>query len=362
MYAYIYSGETSFETLPSLTIDKKSINFFIKPLMAGSQFQQQIQGPETWQLTFFKQTKFSITLTVRLYEKPLSSDESNCIAKAAWFNNEFQTANNEQFSQAMSQFLRGSGALSLDQLMPTTQARYLVNDRSGLAYFSASADQFRRVVLCQALAVAYSQVMSQCMEQLSTTLKGKKYSEILTLYEQILFFNASDYFSLPVKLERHELFTVWKLVRDHWHLNELNRELTGQLSSVATFLQGYRDRVEMKSRQEERQRQYQREKNQERRDKQATEARGEERERRRKRERDEERIRQQREEEQREAEKTIAEREAKRDRKINYAIGFASLLLTFLSIVSLVELTPEHFSQAYKNWVTPVIENISDTE
>nr|WP_295714129.1 hypothetical protein [uncultured Halomonas sp.] len=75
MYAYIYSGETAVETLPSLTIDKKSINFFIKPLMAGSQFQQQIQGPETWQLTFFKQTKFSITLTVRLYEKPLSSDE-----------------------------------------------------------------------------------------------------------------------------------------------------------------------------------------------------------------------------------------------------------------------------------------------
>lgn len=360
MYAYIYCGEASNETGSALTIGQKNVDFFIKPVKNGCAFQQQPQGPETWQLTFFKQTKFPITLTVRIYEKPFTYEEANFVAKAAWFNNEFETANNEQFSHAMSQFLRGSGALSLDQLVPTTQARYLVNDRSGLAYFSSSADQFKRVVLCQALAVAYMQVISHCMERLNTTLKSSKYAELQALYEQILFFNASDYFSLPVKLERHELFSVWKLIRDHWHLNELNNELTNQLSSVATFLQGHRDRVDIKVRQEERQRQRQQDKDQALRDKQALEAQWEAREWRHTREREEERIRQQHEQQQLDAEKAIAKREAKRDRKINMAIGIGSLLLAFLSIISLVELTPGHFKQAYDNWITPVIEKISD--
>ncbi|MFN3882771.1 MAG: hypothetical protein ACK4L8_15220 [Nitrincola lacisaponensis] len=309
MYAYIniISCNEKPQSLQPLRINQGSVSFFINALCSNCAFEQQYINPNSYVLTFFSGTGFELTLQVEFFLQPLTPEQSKDVkAKAAWFNNGYQTGNNDQYAQSMSQFLRGSDALQLDSLTATTQNRYLVNDRSGLAYFSGDSDQFRRIVLCQALAVAYSQVMSQCVEQLTTTLRSDDCDALLSLYEQILFFNASDYFAHPVKLERHELFTAWNLIRDHWHLNELNEELTNQLSSAAKFLQANRDREKQEAKQE------------------------------------------------------AEARQTKRDRKANFAIGFATLLLTFLSIVSLVELTPDHFSSAYQNWIAPVIESTSN--
>ena len=309
MYAYIniIGCNEKPQSLQPLRINQGNVSFFINALSSNCGFEQQSNNPDSYVLTFFSGTEFELTLQVEFFLQPLTPEQSKVVkAKAAWFNNGYQTGNNDQYAQSMSQFLRGSDALQLDSLTATTQNRYLVNDRSGLAYFSGDSDQFRRIVLCQALAVAYSQVMSQCVEQLTTTLRSDDCDALLSLYEQILFFNASDYFAHPVKLERHELFTAWNLIRDHWHLNELNEELTNQLSSAAKFLQANRDREKQEAKQE------------------------------------------------------AEARQTKRDRKANFAIGFATLLLTFLSIVSLVELTPDHFSSAYQNWIAPVIESTSN--
>lgn len=352
MYAYINIVSKAPSKLSPLTIDKNEIGFFIKPVLTSSDLLQTTASSDTWVLTFFKNTPFATTLEVVLSEQQ-EPDNSPLVtrakAKAVWFNNEFKSENNERFGSQMSQFLRGSNALSLDKLIATTNAHHLINDRDGLAYFSGNAEQFKRIVLCLALALAYSQVMSQCVDSLTAALKkDKNHTALLSLYEQILFFNASDYFSHPVRLDRHELFTVWKLIRDHWHLDELNSELTSQLTSVASFLQSHRDREELKAREEARQRQREREKEEDLRHRQIA---------------DEKRAAEKMAADEKiEAEKRAEALQSRRDRKINYAIGFASLLLTFLSVLSLVQLTPEHFDEAYQNWVAPVIDNMSNTE
>jgi hypothetical protein len=170
-----------------------------------------------------------------------------------------------------------------------------------LTYLSPDQEQFERVVLCQSLAVAYSEVLNQCMTQLTEVLKAKRYADLQQLYEQVIQFNASDYFSRAIKQDRHVLSTIWDALRCHWHLDEVNKELTSQLTSVAGYLQARRDR-------------------------------------------------------------NADTRQARRDRQLNYALGIGSLLFTLLSAASLVELTPEHFSAAYDNWIAPVVDQANPAE
>ncbi|WP_311944521.1 hypothetical protein [Halomonas piscis] len=329
MYAYITAGGNGNSDLAPLRIGKGKVSFFIKPLKNYCHFSQHPQNPDTWYLTFFNQTEFAIDLTVRVMKEPMPKDEAlanRVLAKAVWFNNEFQSSNNEKFAEDMSQFLRGSSALTMDKLIPTTHGHHLVTDRNGLAYLSGNADQFKRIVLCLSLAVAYSQILRRCEERLTFALKRREYDSLPELYENILFFNASDYFSHPVSLDRHELFAVWKLIRDHWHIDEINEELTEQLAGVSSLLKEHREQEAAKFRLEAAERKRNAEKAA-----------------------DERRM--------------IAEKkEQRKDRKFNVTIGIASLVVGIFSIISLVEITPTHFKQAYQNWVTPVIENMSDSE
>lgn len=318
--------------------EKDDVLFLISPMTAYRTLHQSREDPNCWELTFFLHSGFSLTLNVTLATTPLPDSDwryQNVLAKAIWLKKEQYQSVTEQQIQDISQFLRRSNAVGRSSMKLTTHDRYLVNDRDGLAYCALDAQQFKRIVLCQALAVAYSQVMGDCMDRLVPALKERQYDALPDLYESVLFFNASDYFSHPVRRARHELFAAWELIRDHWHLDEMNRELTEQLAGVASLLEEHRDRQATKLRHDEIMRQKQR-------DKEA------------------EAQRQEALEQQRQAEQAAEERrrdadraEQRKNRKFNVIMGVTSVIIGIFSILSLVELTPDHFTQAYANWIAP---------
>ncbi|HEX4855681.1 MAG TPA: hypothetical protein VFV28_02655, partial [Limnobacter sp.] len=112
---------------------------------------------------------------------------------------------------------------------------------------------FERVVLCHALAIAYSQVLNESIFRLTTLIRSNEDEETLLLYEEILKFNAADYFSFPVRIDRHELFSVWQTLAKHYRLKELSCEVTQQLSDIAQLLRAKNDRL-LASQEKERER------------------------------------------------------------------------------------------------------------
>lgn len=298
--AYIYRATTAEHPVGRPVIIKDGPpRFLIAPLEQYCDFQVLADNPRRWAVSFFQQTAFETCLHIEFRD---AQDERRhmapILAKAMHVANKSMEAPDSISSyqdgmNEISNFTRNSKTLTVDALRRSTHGRFVVNDRDALTYLSPDQEQFERVVLCQALAVAYSVVLNQCMAQLTEVLKAKRYADLQQLYEQVIQFNASDYFSKAVKQDRHELSAIWDALRHHWHLDEVNKELTSQLTSVAGYLQARRDR-------------------------------------------------------------DADTRQARRDRQLNYALGIGSLLFTLLSAASLVELTPEHFSAAYDNWVAPL--------
>lgn len=238
MHAHICKKPRVLDAGNPLRIKDKNVAFFIDPLESDSSFLSSEDG-KTWHLRFFARSPFPQEVAV--YFDSNEDDRKWVLGKACWSNNGGVCENNAQFREEASLFLRESKTLALDQGKELTSGRFLIADRDGIAYFSKDPDQFRRIVLCQALAIAYTQVLYDCIAKLTEHVKSGSIDDTLALYESILRFNAADYFSLPVLLGRHELFAAWQLLSEHYKLNLLSQELTQQLSEVATLMRAKRD-------------------------------------------------------------------------------------------------------------------------
>lgn len=235
-YAYISENPSGKERGSQLKIDDKGIGFLLNPVSRNSSFTQGCDE-QVWYLDFFQGTLnrklFNIGLKVEFSDTPKTvDDEQHYIARAMWLPRE-QAPEKEDARRISSGFLRRSNALEISNIRETTRGREFIVDRNGLVYISSDENQFCRIVLCLALTVAYGTVIQRCIESLVDSIKTGDYSALSKLYKEVLSFNATDYFSLPVKLDRHEILTAWKTLRQHWHLDELNNELIQQLSSIA---------------------------------------------------------------------------------------------------------------------------------
>lgn len=329
MYALIYKDPISKAKDQPLRVktqdddtQESDVKFFIPPILDYADFRQS-SCKKFWSITFFKGSAFEQTLGVNIHDE--EPEVSHCLAKAAWIYSERSISEgSSDLLQRASQFLRKSATLSGETVNHLTRRSSLLTDRNGVVFFTEQPtkdarffgeDRFKRIVLELCLALAYRNVMLDFMQQLTRTIKSKQTEQTLTLYESILYFNAGDYFRYPVNLENHELFPAWKHIAEHFKLQELNCELTEQLSHVALLLQKYRER-----------------------------------------------IRHEQEESKKEAlakaEKSRREQEIKTERAFNRRsarLAFALGVLSLLSLLALVELTPEHFQAAYQNWLEPLI-------
>lgn len=320
MYAYICKQPLADVKTKPLQIDGKNIAFFIEPIKAHATFLSEEKG-QRWFLSFFKNSPFPQTLTVHFYgNEPANFKNEDLVGRACSLNNGDDVANNSALLKVASSFLRNSETLGAEKLEELTDGRGLVADRDGIAYFSNAPVQFERVVLCQALAIAYTQVLYECLSNLTRHIKSDADEETLKLYEKTLRFNAADYFSFPVDLARHELFAVWQVLTRHYKLQLLSEELTRQLSDVATLLRSKRDAAHSqheKSEEQKRRRLLEEEKG-----------------------KADERAR---------IEKRQKQIEDKKDKRRSF---WLSLIGIFLTASSLTQATPKQIGEALNSWKT----------
>ncbi|NIA54725.1 hypothetical protein HAV22_13875 [Massilia sp. TW-1] len=237
MQAFIYQYHKKISAPRPLQINDGNIAFFTRPVMETSEFLSSDDG-KVWQLKFFINSAFEKTLFVD-FNAP---GDVPALGRASWYDNKHKASNDERLIPAASVFLRDSDTLTLARAEELTANRTLLADRDGFAYFSGDSDQFKRIVLCQALAIAYVQVITTCMADTTRSVLNNRTDETIALYENILRFNAAYYFTLPVLVGRHELFAAWRVLCDHYHLKVLSQELTQQLSDVAALLSGQREK------------------------------------------------------------------------------------------------------------------------
>jgi hypothetical protein len=292
MYVFLHQQYTPKVSKP-LTIGSKNVAFLIDPIHKYTEFQSNDAGDE-WLLTFFKGSPFPKSIAVRF--SPADDCSHKCLARAAWFDNRNGKVPNSQFQDIASQFARGSDALDVGTAIVLTENRSLLTDRSTCLYFSFDKSQFERIVVCLALAAAYTLVVRECLQAMTTHIKDQQHDAVLALYDSMLKFNAADYFALPVLLDRHELMAAWDLIYQHFRLKSLHDELTDQLTRVAALLRSDAERV------------------------------------------------------QRSTEALQQAHERRRDGIIT-GVGLVIAFVSLLQLLQLVELKPNDFSEAKKNWL-----------
>lgn len=250
-YAYISKASANESREKCLKIDDKNISFLLKPIFGSASFTESDDG-NIWHLSFFQKTLnpslFKIEMKVEFSDSPKApGEEGNYLAKAMWLPRD-QTATREDMRRQSSGFLRHSNALDLSSFIETTRDRDLVTDRKGLVYISNDEHQFHRILLCLALTVAYGKVIQRCIEKLVDSINNGNFLELSKLYKEVLSYNATDYFGQPVELDRHELLAVWKELKKHWHIDELNNELVQQLSGIAKLIEEERKKKDIQQR------------------------------------------------------------------------------------------------------------------
>ena len=311
MQAYIYRNYKKVHATRQLQINRLNVAFFTAPVMETSEFLSSEDGKE-WLLKFFIGSAFEQTLVVKFCSDPAANEY--LVGRASWWDNANDVANDGALLSSASKFLRNSETLTFAKSAELSANRTLLADRDGFAYFSSDSEQFRRIVLCQALAIAYVQVITACMASTTKCVLNNRTEEALELYENILRFNAAHYFTLPVQVERHELFAAWSVLCQHYHLKVLNQELTQQLSDIAALLNAEREKQRA-----------------------ADEA-----------------HRISTENAQRQALKAHqareGAREAKAERRRTFLISITGLFLTAMSLLSLFQLTPAQFSANVGQW------------
>lgn len=231
--AYILKRDDAKEQGTPLKIGGNNVSLFLDPLINGSSFLSS-SGGTRWDLSFFLNSPFTQNLVVKFDIEKASG--KNVLGRAILLKNGDDPTKNKDLTEAASRFLRDSRTLTFSKGIELTSKRFMIADRRGLAYFSDASPQFERIVLCLSLAIAYEQVISKCIADLARQVKNFESDEILVLYEDILRFNASDYFSQPVLLENHEIFNAWREIANHFNLTPLSQELRQQLSDVAMLL------------------------------------------------------------------------------------------------------------------------------
>lgn len=316
MEAYIYkvTNSASFPATP-LKIDDKNIGFLTTPLMSYSKFKQNEQG--NWQLTFFADTPFEISLRVD-FKQDGEGYKGRREAQGIWIDRNVDIDNIDDLAKqtfaTISQYIRGSSTLEAKQFIETTNNRCFVADRDSIGYVANSKSQFERVMLCLSLAVAYRSVIHDFMNEVTQATNSENIDQLLVLYRQILSFNAGNYFRYPVDLNSHELRIIWDTIHKNWCLQELNQELTNQLTAVAELLRAEQDRKDAESK-----------------------------------------------EDLAKLETANAEQQAERENSFNRKATIAGVFLGVLSILALVELTPQHFTSAYNNWLQPIVNTVVTT-
>lgn len=244
-FAYIMITHRTPSAPTPLTIDNQGISFFIPPIASYSEFTCHSSDNLQWKLNFFQLSPFSVNIRVLFTAFPLPPQEAihcQALARVGWWEQPIGCDAQTTDRRAASHFLRGSNTLPDSAFTPLGKQCHMACDLNGLALVGTTYQQFQQIVICQALSAAYHYVIAKKMRLLTNHLKHQRFDALATLHEEVLAFNASDFFVQPIDICHQQLNQVWSHLATHWQLSETNQQLTSQLNDISNLLHTKRER------------------------------------------------------------------------------------------------------------------------
>lgn len=255
-----------------LRIAGNDVRFLIDVLRGQSIFHDITDT--IWRLDFFAQSPFRQVLYVSVVEAQISKTELSLPkARKHWSDTLKQHAfeqikphlpeprdvvkatfiETEQYEPCpvdiltASQLIRGTHSMEFDTLDRHSD-RFIHVDGRGTCLFSPNSwhqATFKRQVILLALAKAYLLGMNEIMNGLAAHCENS--DRLHQLYKSALIFNAKYFFANPVKINRYDALQLWQGIRNCTMVDDINREITQQLSAVNHILSEEEENQQMKS-------------------------------------------------------------------------------------------------------------------
>lgn len=130
-----------------------------------------------------------------------------------------------------------SRSLRAEDFTQTSATGFMAAIRRGFMYVSETPGQFERAVILHGLALAYKFVMQNISRDASEAVNSQDKGALLRCAELGSKFNIAFYSRYPIKLENAEIRNFWEVIEEHFQLENLNDELSRQLSAVQELIQ-----------------------------------------------------------------------------------------------------------------------------
>ncbi len=321
------SDEVVQQCMP-LKINGGDVAFLKNPLKEGARFcEVKINGfSKVWVLEFFRGSPFSVTMIAVFREfgssyldqvgglsngtdvsfidkqdNELKESAEKCLGVRTGgvqtshiLLRSADTLSEEVFRMA-SKWVRGSWTLRQDSYREHSQ-RYVAVDGKGLSMVAPASGhpqlhaQFERSLILFALGQAYQIAIDRISAELAEACE--QLPRLRSLYHDLLIFNAKFFFRYPVKLKNIELPFIWEQIHERFALSQLNTELLAQTEAVKGLL----------------------------------------------------------DEEARRRDEMVRQRAARRESRVNFGLTVIGVLIGLLSLLTLVEITPEMLTEFWAKW------------
>jgi hypothetical protein len=288
-----FTGSHALASVP-LQIDGSDIKFLRDALRQGCRFSKltlrresdaATEPPALWQLEFFTQTRFAVTFLL-IARAMTEADSADTLAnslfselarllgvdpkarvlfdsgRVIWQHAELAQLDAVPATEAVmtaSVFLRGTKSLAHKDFSERAK-RWLALDPRGLALISKipnAAVIAQRYSMLLALLRAYQFAIDGAVDQLAQLAaqreqrsdtdarQGTDASTALSMLQRdTLVFAARFLFARPVRLDTVDLRYVWAALAQENHLQESHAELTEQLDAIHSLLMHDEERAE----------------------------------------------------------------------------------------------------------------------
>lgn len=140
--------------------------------------------------------------------------------------------------QRASKFIRKSETLNEEELKELPNEWRSLDGR-GLVLFGKNCfvAQAKREIFLVMLGLAYYRALQQINDELARMLlENYTIEQLDELYKDASEFNACYYFHNPIEFFRYPTFKAWQDIREAYHLQAKNQEVTSQLVQVHQIL------------------------------------------------------------------------------------------------------------------------------
>ena len=219
--------------LKELRIGNGRIRFFIDALESSLRFSEI--NERSWQLSFFPDSPYpkhyKITLS-RPSEQPALNRKQKVILCIEGTDSNADLISKFKESISATQSIReGRHQTDLSDSRNVTQ---LVGARSSLGVLGSDF-YFGRLILVQALGLAYADVFDEMMRKCKTAVEENDHETLLQLHEEALLFFAAHVYAHPIERDAGVMQQAWQHVYEQLNLRELEVDCIQQWERIGSI-------------------------------------------------------------------------------------------------------------------------------